>query len=212
MATPQNVKKYLDSKGIKYEEIAHKTVYTAYDAAQTLKKELKEVAKNLLVQADKTFVLVIVSADKKVDLKKLKKALKAKNVKIPGEEVMVKVLKIKPGAVSSFGKLHQLETVVDKALLKTKKVLLSTGSFTDSVLMKAKDFIQLEEAKLADVAMKGGYVIPKKVKKQMKKAKAAAKKKKPAKKVVKKIAKKAVKKNTKKPVRKTVKKKVGKKR
>lgn len=168
---PTKVKKYLDDHKMDYEAIVHKTVYTAYDAAQTLKKELKEVAKNLLIQADKTFVLVIVSADKKVDLKKLKKALNAKKVRIPGEDVMVRVLKIKPGAVSSFGKLHQLETIVDKTLLQTKKVLLSTGSFTDSVLMKVKDFVQLEEAKLADVAMKGGYQIPKKVKKQMRKVK-----------------------------------------
>jgi len=171
MPMPTKVKKYLDDHKMDYEAIVHKTVYTAYDAAQTLKKELKEVAKNLLIQADKTFVLVIVSADKKVDLKKLKKALNAKKVRIPGEDVMVRVLKIKPGAVSSFGKLHQLETIVDKTLLQTKKVLLSTGSFTDSVLMKVKDFVQLEEAKLADVAMKGGYQIPKKVKKQMRKVK-----------------------------------------
>lgn len=192
MAIPKTVENYLQGSGADFEEIVHKTVYTAYDAAQTLKKELKEVAKNLLVQADKTFALVIVPADKKIDLNKLKKALGVKKVSIPKENVMLRVFKIKPGVITSFGKLHKVETLVDKAMLKTKKVVFSTGSATNSVLMKVKDFVQLEEAKLADIAMKGGYKISKPMKKQMKKVKSKVTKKKPAKKAIKKITKKKV--------------------
>jgi len=202
MAIPAKVKSYLEKSGIDYEEIAHRTVFTAFDAAQTLKKKLNEVAKNLLIEADKTHVLVILPADKRLDLGKLKTALGAKKVSIPKEQVMIKVLKIKPGSLSSFGRLHKLEVLVDKAMLGTKKILFSTGSFTDSVLMKAKDFIKMEEAKLASVAMKGGYKIPVKVKKQMKKVLAPAQKKAPAK----------AKKTIKKAVKKVVKKKVTKKK
>ncbi|MDO8669124.1 MAG: YbaK/EbsC family protein [Candidatus Buchananbacteria bacterium] len=179
MSIPKKIKSYLDKQNIDYEEIAHKTVYTAYDAAQTLKKELKEIAKNLIIKADNTYALVVVPADKKLDLNKIKKALKAKKVSIPSEKVIIKVLKIKPGAVSSFGKLHKLEMLVDKAMLGTKKAVFSTGSVTDSVFIKVKDFIQMEEAKMADIAMKGGYKIPKNTKRKMIKVKkkAAAKKK-----------------------------------
>ena len=179
MPIPKKVKSYLDKQGIDYEEIAHKTVYTAYDAAQTLKKELKEIAKNLLIKADNTYALVIVPADKKLDLNKIKKALSAKSVSIPKEKEMIRILKIKPGAISSFGKLHKLETLIDKAMLNTKKAIFSTGSLTDSFFLKVKDFVQMEEAKLADIAMTGGYKIPKATKKKMVKVKkkVAAKKK-----------------------------------
>ncbi len=226
MPIPAKVKKYLDSKGVDYEELAHKTVYTAYDAAQTLKKQLKEIAKTILVEADKTHALVVLPADKKIDMEKLKKALGAKKISIPNEKVMIKVLKIKPGTLSSFGRLHDLEVVVDKAMLGVKKAVVSTGSFTDSVFIKVKDFVQSEEARLANVAMSGGYKIPKKMKKQMKKVKSAVAKKKsvkkpakkavkPAKKSVKKVANKIVKKKikpvAKKVVKKTVKKVVKKK-
>lgn len=223
MPISQKLKDYLNKGKIDYEEIAHKTVYTAYDAAQTLKKNLSEIAKNLLIQSDKTFVLVVIPADKKLQLEKLKKALGAKKISIPKEEIMVKILKIKPGALSSFGKLHKLETIVDKTMLKTQKAVMSAGSFTDSIFMKVKDFIQLEEAKLVDIAMAGGYKIPKLVKKQMKKvrvtvAKKGAKKgikkaeKKPLKKIAKKAVKKVVKKAVKKPIKKTVKKVIKKKK
>lgn len=178
MAIPPKVKKYLDSKGIDYEELAHKTVYTAYDAAQTLKKELKEIAKTILIEADKTHVLVVLPADKKIDLAKLKKVLGVKKIRIPSEDVMIKVLKIQPGTMSSFGRLHNMEVVVDKAMIGAKKAVISTGSFTDSVFMKVKDFIQSEEARLADIAMRGGYKIPKATKKKMKKVKRQVKAKK----------------------------------
>ena len=217
MPIPPKVKKYLDDKGIDYEELAHKTVFTAYDAAQTLKKELKEIAKTILIEADKTHVLVVLPADKKIDMAKLKKALGAKSVKIPDEKVMIKVLKIKPGTLSSFGKLHNLELLVDKAMLGTKKVVVSTGSFTDSVFMKIKDLVEIEEAKLADIAMKGGYSIPKKTKKAMKKVKTKVKAKKgkvtkiKLPKSIKKLEK-SVKKLAKKPVKKVLKKKAAKKK
>lgn len=177
MAVPKKTKNYLDKKLAKYDEVAHKTVYTAYDAASTMKRELKEIAKSLLVAADKAYVMVIIPAHMKLDMPKLKKALSAKKVSIPNEKVMVKVFKVKPGAMTAFGGLHKLETLVDKSLLKTKDVILSAGSFTDSVRMKAKDFIAMEEAKLANIAKTGGYKKP-----PVKKKKAGSKKKKTAKK------------------------------
>ncbi len=198
MPIPVKVKKYLDSKGIDYQELAHKTVYTAYDAAQTLKKQLKEIAKTILVEADKTHVLVVLPADKKINMEKLKKVLGAKKISIPNENVMIKVLKIKPGTLSAFGRLHNLEVIVDKAMLGVKKAVVSTGSFTDSVLIKVKDFLQSEEARLANIAMSGGYKIPKKMKNQMRKVKAVVAKKKDTKKLVKKAVKKAIKKTVKK--------------
>jgi len=90
----------------------------------------------------------------------------------------------------------------------TKKAIFSTGSLSDSVLIKVKDFIQMEEAKMADIAMKGGYKIPKATKKKMIKVKnkVASKKKVSIKK--KPVAKKV----NKKPVKKVVKKKVAKKK
>jgi len=189
-----------------------------------LKKQLKEIAKTILVEADKTHALVVLPADKKIDMEKLRKALGAKKVSIPNEKVMIKVLKIQPGSLSSFGKLHDLEVVVDKSMAGVKKMVVSTGSFTDSVFMKVKDFIQSEEAKLANVAMAGGYKIPKAVKKQMKKVKNKVKAKKgkltkikvpkaisKISKAVKKEVKKAIKGAAKKPVKKVMKKKVVKK-
>ncbi len=167
MAIPKSTKKYLDKKLAKYEELSHKTVYTAYDAAQTLRRELKDIAKSLLIATDKAYVIAVVPAHMRLDLNKLKKSLKVKKISIPNEQLMVKVFKVKPGAITAFGGLHKVEVVVDKSLLKTKEVIFSAGNFTDSVRMKVKDFIAMEQAKLASFAKLGGYKPPKRKAKKL---------------------------------------------
>jgi prolyl-tRNA editing enzyme YbaK/EbsC (Cys-tRNA(Pro) deacylase) len=159
MPIPSKTKKYLDTKMAKYDELAHKTVYTAYDAAQTLQKELKDIAKSLLIATDKAYIIAVVPAHMRIDLGKLKKSLKAKKVSIPDEKVMVKIFKVKAGAMTAFGGMHKVEVWADKSLLKTKDIILSAGSFTDSVRMKVKDFLEMEQAKLANFAKSGGYTL-----------------------------------------------------
>ena len=168
MPIPKKVEGYLKKAKVKFEGIGHRTVYTAYDLAQTLKKDLKEVAKTLVVKADNVYKLVIVPASSRLDLKKLKKALKAKTLKIVDEKTMSKVFKIKPGAISAFGNLHQVETLVDKSLLRAKDSIFEVGNFTDWVRMKVKDFIKLEEARLENFAQKVDYKIQKAIGKKKK--------------------------------------------
>ena len=176
MAVPKHVKKYLDSRMAKYDEVAHKTVYTAYDAAQTLRRELKDIAKSLLIASDKAYVIAVVPAHMRIDLKKLKQALKAKKVSIPNEKVMVKVFKVKAGAITAFGGLHKVEVWADKSLLKTKELIFSAGNFTDSVRMKVKDYLNMEEAKLAKFAKASGYKLQAKPSKKIPKKRKAVKK------------------------------------
>ncbi|MFA6533737.1 MAG: YbaK/EbsC family protein [Patescibacteria group bacterium] len=171
----QKVLNYLNKQKVGFTVIDHKKIFTAYDLAQTLKMDLKKVAKTLLVQADKKFVIVIVPAHYRLDFKKLKKVLKAKQIKIPSEKIMEKVLKVKVGGITPFGALHGLETVVDKSLLKTQETILNAGSFTQSLRLKVKDFLKMEEARLGSFVESAGYKKPKVNKPKKVKAKKAKK-------------------------------------
>lgn len=191
MPIPKEIIKYLDKRGAKYGIVTHKKVYTAYDAAQTLKKKLDEIVKNLLIKTDKGFVLVLLPASKNVNLKDLKKLMNAsgkgvKTVEIPKEGAMVRLLKVKPGAMSAFGRLHDLEVYMDKNLRKAKKAIFSSGSVTDSLEMALKEFEKLEqpvvgvfsEAKKFKPVKKAIKKVKKTVKKTVKKVKKAIKKRK----------------------------------
>ena len=179
MPVPKQIKNYLDKKGAKYAIVTHKKVYTAYDAAQTLKKRLDDIVKNLLVKTDKGYALVLLPASKRLDCEKLKKLMNAKGMgvkklEIPNEGVMVRVLKLKPGALSAFGSMHKLEVYMDKNLQKAKKAVFSSGSFTDSVEMAIKEFEKLEKPMVG--MFSGVKKLEKKLKKSVKKAKKVVKK------------------------------------
>lgn len=142
MPIPAKLKNYLDKNKINYEEIKHKTVYTVHDKAETMKKKLKEIAKTLALKADKKYILVVLPADARLDLAKLKNLLGVKKLEIIKETVLSKVFKIKPGTHVPFGTYHKIPVFVDKALLKSRVVIASAGSYTDSVKIKTKDLLR----------------------------------------------------------------------
>ena len=78
-------------------------------------------------------------------------------VKRSTEKQMIKVLKVKTGGITPFGALHKLDTLVDKSMLKTQKMIINAGSYTQSLHMKVKDFVDLEEAKLASFVESANY-------------------------------------------------------
>lgn len=149
---PAKTIKYLEKAGVKHNLLEHKTIYTAIDAANTMKKKVNEIAKSLLVKADKDYYMVLLPADQNLDLNKLKKVLSksqqkaVKVVKIPAESAVRDFLKLKNDAISAFGSLYKLPVIVEKNMAKTKKAVFSSDSFNHSVQMAVRDFIKLEEA------------------------------------------------------------------
>jgi len=190
----QKLIKYLEDNQTKFDIVEHKIVYTAYDAAQTMKVKLNEIAKSLLIKLNKPFVngmkpyiLIVVGADKNIDLNKLKKVVstwaekknkelrlqkqqpgkkplvdiynKIAKVAIPKEKDLKNKLKIKPGAMAAFGSMYKLPVFIDTSFLKTKQAVFSGDHVRSSVKMAVKDFHKLEQA------MEGNFSIAKKFKK-----------------------------------------------
>lgn len=193
MAVAKPLLKYLDKAEIKYEIVPHKKVYTAYDLAQTLGEKLDGIAKTLLVKVElpkvdkkgKHYILVI-PASYRANFKKIKKGLKAKKVEMALEKTL-KQLKLNPGAITPFGGYHKLEVLMDKALLKTQKALVSAGAHTEALRVKVKDLRDIEHVTLGQFGDKAKIKLQKVMKKAKTSAKKAAKK---AKKVLKKASKK----------------------
>jgi len=157
---PAKLLKYLEKAGVRHDILEHRTVYTAIDAANTMKKKVDEIVKSLLVKADKDYFLVLLPASHNVDFDKLKNAIgklqskEIKIVKIPGEKIVENALKIKAETLTAFGRVHNLAVIMDKNLAKLKKAVFSAGSTNHSIEMAVKDFIKMESADLATFSKK----------------------------------------------------------
>lgn len=144
MPLPTKTLAYLKRAKIGHDVVEHRKVFTAYDLAQTTKIKLEEIAKTLLIRADSALYLVLLRASDRLNLVKLSRTLKAKKVTIAKESDMVKTMKVKPGALTPFGTLHQLPVVMEQKLATVRTALFGSGSFEHSVRMKLRDFLKLE--------------------------------------------------------------------
>lgn len=155
MPISKKITNLLDRAKVKYRPLLHRRVFTAFDLATTLGEKPDRVAKAVLIRAGRRNVLVVVPAHARLDLTKLAKELKVKvnEVKIATETALGK-LPWKPGTTPPFGSLAKVEVVLDRTLAKSKEMIVRTGSLTDSLTMRVKDFIALEQPRIAAIGMR----------------------------------------------------------
>lgn len=187
MKISKKILNFLEEKKIKYEPVEHRIVYTAYDKAATLKVEPKMIGKTLVVKFDRNYGLVLIDADKILDIVKLsafakgyggstvaptsrseggKKTNKIKSIQFVKESWMKKNLKeVQAGAIPPFGSLWKLPTFVDKALLKNKKIIVNGGDYNSSIKISSIDLKKIGDL----VEGNFGKKKPKKIKKKLKK-------------------------------------------
>jgi Ala-tRNA(Pro) deacylase len=157
MEAKEDFLKLLDKNKIKYELISHKTVYTAYDKAATLKVKPEIVGKTLVLKVDKKdFVLVLIGADRNLDKSKFKKVFNnwrkkkkekvAKIIDFASEKIIKE--KFQPaniGAIPPFGFFWNHPTFVDRALFSKSKIIVNVGEYNSSIKISPKIFKKLPD-------------------------------------------------------------------
>jgi len=137
MAIPKKIINFLEKAKIKYEMIEHRTVYTAFDKAATLRVPEKMIGKTLVMKIGKKAALILIPANKNLDIPKLEKITKTKKISFIKEAWMKKNLKgVKVGAVPPFGNLWGLPTFIDRSLINSPKIILNSGDYGFSIKLK----------------------------------------------------------------------------
>lgn len=174
------IKKLLEKNLIKYKILGHRTVYTAFTAAETQKINAKGLVKTVLVKFDKPFLLVTedeemlksnlgliaIPGNQHLDFKKLESVIKTVlekqfkkytktlpklpkpsriRISLAKEKDITGKLHSKVGLLSPFATLYELPLFMDKKLLLQPKLIMSAGSYTESLEIKLKDFLKIEQ-------------------------------------------------------------------
>ncbi len=199
-----NLKKLLEANKSNYKLLTHRKVYTAFNAAETQHMDNRQIVKVVLAKLSKpsahlikaggpaelNFIFVAVPAGRRVDLKKVAKAindhqsksykqliksaantkkvqndagagnkLKARikikkplkiTAKLASEKDIEKHLKTKVGLLHPFSHLFGLPILVDNKLAKNKKLIVSAGSYTESLEISSKDFLKQMQGQLGN--------------------------------------------------------------
>lgn len=140
----KRIKALLDSNNKKYEIFEHEPVYTSEQAAKVRGAELKIGVKSLVLKTKEgKLILGLVSADRRLDLKKLAKHLKTKWIKLANHQEVLKTTNCEVGSVHPFGIIHSLPIYLDSTILENEYIEFNIGVHTKSIKMKSKDLVEI---------------------------------------------------------------------
>ena len=139
-----NIRRVLEGKGIDYHLSEHEPVYTSEQAAQVRGVDVKTGVKALVAKThENRFVLILVRADKRADLKEIAKLEGTKNVRLASPEEVLEIADCEIGSVPPFGHIEELKTYFDQKILENEYVNFNAGLHTVSIRMKAEDLIKV---------------------------------------------------------------------
>ena len=142
---------FLDKSGVKYEVTEHKPAFSAQTMAAAEHEPGKYVAKPVIIKADGKYVMCVLAACYKVDLRALKNQLGAKSVELAEEKEMGGMFPdCELGAEPPFGNLYDLPTVMDKALEKDDHIMFQACSHEKAIRMSMADYRKLAEPKILE--------------------------------------------------------------
>jgi len=145
------VTEFLDEAGVNYEVSKHKPTFSAQSMAAAEHESGKYVAKPVIVKVDGKYVMCVLAANLKIDLKALKKQMSAKSVELADEEQMGKLFgDCELGAEPPFGNLYDMPTIMDKALEKDDHIMFQGGTHEKAISMSMADYRKLASPKVLE--------------------------------------------------------------
>ena len=108
-------------------QVLEKTARTAQDASLALGCDVGAIVKSLLFRAENSFVLCLVSGDKKCSLNKLKKITQKNDLCMASPEQVKTQTGYTIGGVSPVGLLNDIEIFMDNSLERYNKLYAAAG-------------------------------------------------------------------------------------
>lgn len=148
----------LAQSGIWYETFTHEPVRTSIQAAGTRPGyELRQGAKAILArvkrtESEKFFVMLVLSADRQFDKRKVKTYFSARDIRFATEQEVADLTGgVEPGGVPPFGNLFGLRVIADPGLFENENIVFNAGDRRFSVSMRAQDYSRLVHPEIAEI-------------------------------------------------------------
>lgn len=148
----RRLRDWLDAEQVAYRFLVHEPAYTSEQSAAARGEPLEIGAKALLLKADDGFVIVVLSAARKLDSKALARQLGAKKTRFATAEELLERTGLVPGSLPPFGDpLFDLPLTIDRSVTLNEKTAFNAGSLTCSIILSTADYLRLARGTTADV-------------------------------------------------------------
>jgi len=149
MSIPNEIKKFLDSKQVKYRHFTHPQAFTASETAEAQHVSGRELAKSVVVIADDRLMLAVIPANDRLDVEKLSHLEGAASIRLASEDEFAEVFAgCEVGAEPPLGKLYDVPVWLDASFEDHDAILFNAGTHTDTIQMTVEDFEKVEQPKV----------------------------------------------------------------
>ena len=154
MAISSRLQAFLAQHRIPFTVKQHPLAYTAQEIAASQHVSGKQLAKCVVAITDSGACLAVLPAHLRVDLAKLKALVKATRLSLAKEAQTRGIFTdVQPGAMSVFGHLYNVPTIVDKSLVSTERIVCNAGSHRETVTIRYEDFARHAKPRVGVFAM-----------------------------------------------------------
>ena len=150
-----NIARHFAEMGIEFERIEHEPAYTAKGLAIELRVPPQLVAKTVLIRADHGYrhFVVVVPADRKINLDHLSKALGGAQVEIANElSIAEHCPDCELGVLPPFGSQYGMWTIVDSSLADDEFIYFEGNTHAEAIRARFEDFRRMENPLVVSVA------------------------------------------------------------
>lgn len=145
MAIARRLRWYLDSHGVPYEVLAHRPSASSLETARELHIPPGLLAKPVLLEDERGYVLAVLPASCRIDLEALRAWLH-RELELAGEDEIERLFPdCQVGALPPVGPAYRVTTVVDDALAGLPEIYFEAGDHEDAVHVRGGDFAALLE-------------------------------------------------------------------
>jgi Cys-tRNA(Pro) deacylase len=124
---------------------------TALDAANSLNCEVGAIVKSLLFRTEDTFLLCLVSGDKRCSLNKLKKITQIKDISMASPEDVKTQTGYTIGGVSPIGHLKKINIFVDSSLERFDDIFAAAGNPNCVFKIDFKNLLKITKGEVRDI-------------------------------------------------------------
>jgi Ala-tRNA(Pro) deacylase len=129
---------------VQYEVLTHPEANTAPEVAEALLVPGQELAKVVMLKIGERFVMTVLPANWKVDVRRLKDIFGTSHIRLATEEEFQGLFPdCAVGTMPPFGNLYNMEVYVDQSLTRDEQIVFQAGTHYEAVKLRYTDFANL---------------------------------------------------------------------
>ena len=150
----ERLRRFLDEHDVRYEMRLHAVAFTAQELAAVEHVSGAAVGKVVIAFVEDEMVMLVLPADRAVDLMGLAVLAGGRRCRLAHEEEFTpRFGDCDAGAMSPFGNLYGVRVYLDRALAEQTRMVFQAGSHTQTIELATSDFVRIVEPTVGSLSV-----------------------------------------------------------